>query len=91
MFQELNQQSEMKRKLLFIGLLTALLVIGLDSCKKESEAKEPPTCDFSIKAEGLKITFTAVATNTDTYAWNFGDGQTSTEADPVHTYAAGPT
>ncbi len=79
----------MKKKLLFGSFLTALLVIGLASCKKDPAPKDPPTCDFTIKAEGLKITFTAVATNTDTYAWDFGDGQTGTEANPVHTYAGG--
>ena len=81
----------MERELLYAGILTGFLVIGPDSQGKESDAKEPPACDFSGKTVCLKNTFIAVATKNDTYAWNFGDGQTSTEADPVHTYAAGPT
>ena len=27
----------------------------------------------------------------DTYAWTFGDGNTSTEANPTHTYTTGGT
>jgi len=30
-----------------------------------------------------------LAHNADTYSWDFGDGQTSTEKDPVHVYAGG--
>jgi hypothetical protein len=38
----------------------------------------------------LTVTFTATVEGPDevTYAWNFGDGATSTEASPTHTYAA---
>lgn len=71
----------MKKRIFSGSLLTAILIIGLASCKKD-----PPTCDFTFKADGLKITFTSVVTNTDTYAWDFGDGNTGTEANPVHHY-----
>lgn len=38
----------------------------------------------------LTVTFTATVDGADnvTYAWDFGDGATSTEASPTHTYAA---
>ncbi|MDP5169066.1 MAG: S8 family serine peptidase [Bacteroidia bacterium] len=32
------------------------------------------------------VTFTNVSTGAATYAWDFGDGSTSTDANPVHTY-----
>ena len=32
------------------------------------------------------VTFTNTSTNADTYLWDFGDGTTSTEANPVHYY-----
>jgi PKD repeat protein len=35
----------------------------------------------------LTVTFTNTSTNADSYLWEFGDGNTSTEANPVHTYA----
>lgn len=31
------------------------------------------------------------STNADTYFWNFGDGSTSTDSDPVHTYSMAGT
>lgn len=55
-----------------------------------------PTTDFTSVVNGSTVTFTSTATNppgsgTLTYAWDFGDGGTSTLADPTHTYSAGGT
>ena len=35
------------------------------------------------------ITFTNLSKNADRYLWDFGDGQTSTNKDPVHKYKTG--
>ena len=32
------------------------------------------------------IQFTDTSTNANTYFWDFGDGNTSTERNPIHTY-----
>ncbi len=49
-----------------------------------------PTADFDFLCNAEECTFTDASTDTDgtiaSYAWDFGDGNTSTEADPVHTY-----
>lgn len=37
------------------------------------------------------VTFSNLSSNSDTYAWNFGDGQTSTLTQPTHTYTAAGT
>ncbi len=34
----------------------------------------------------LSVPFVNVSTGADSYSWNFGDGQASTAAEPVHTY-----
>jgi PKD repeat protein len=49
-----------------------------------------PTADFTVSCAGLECTFTDASTPATglTYAWDFGDGETSTEQNPVHTYAA---
>lgn len=38
---------------------------------------------------GSEVAFTNLSTNATSYEWTFGDGQTSTEANPVHTYLDG--
>lgn len=51
-------------------------------------ASETPLAKFSMEDEGLKVTFTSLAERTNSWFWDFGDGSTSTEEDPVHVYAA---
>ena len=50
----------------------------------------PPTADFDFICNAEVCTFTDASTDGDgtieSYGWDFGDGTTSTEADPVHTY-----
>ncbi len=50
----------------------------------------PPAADFDFICNAEECTFTDASTDSDgtitTYAWDFGDGNTSIEADPVHTY-----
>lgn len=48
-----------------------------------------PTASFTASAAGLTVTFTNTTVNGTTYSWDFGDGGTSTEQNPVHTYASG--
>ncbi|MBK7409846.1 MAG: PKD domain-containing protein [Saprospirales bacterium] len=47
-----------------------------------------PAAGFSYAKNGLEVTFTNTSTNSTSYMWDFGDGNTSTDKDPVHTYAA---
>ncbi len=50
---------------------------------------DPPTAAFSAgTVNGLTITFVNASVGADSYAWDFGDGNTSTEREPTHTYAA---
>jgi PKD repeat protein len=68
--------------LTMVAVLSALVI----SCKKSTPA---PTAEifFTIGTDGYTVTFNPTVTDVDTYAWDFGDGQTSTEANPTHTYA----
>jgi hypothetical protein len=43
---------------------------------------------FDPTANGPSVSFTNTSANATQYDWSFGDGQTSTAANPVHTYAA---
>ncbi|MDX2135361.1 MAG: PKD domain-containing protein [Saprospiraceae bacterium] len=46
-----------------------------------------PTVQFSYSTSQATVTFTNGSQNAGSYLWNFGDGKTSTEANPTHTYA----
>lgn len=45
-----------------------------------------PSANFSSSVSGNTVTFNNTSTNANTYSWNFGDGGSSTEANPQHTY-----
>ena len=48
--------------------------------------------DFSYSANGLTVNFTSTSTGTiQSYLWQFGDGETSSQANPTHTYAEAGT
>jgi PKD repeat protein len=52
-----------------------------------------PTADFTHEVDGLTVDFTSTSTDSDgtivSYLWEFGDGETSAEQSPSHTFAAG--
>lgn len=59
-----------------------------DESLKPSIPSAEPRAGFSFAAEGLVVTFTNQSANASSYMWDFGDGNSSTEENPVHTYAA---
>jgi len=46
-----------------------------------------PEAGFIANADGNTITFTNTSANASSYMWDFGDGNTSTDESPVHTYS----
>ncbi|MGD9086281.1 MAG: PKD domain-containing protein [Desulfobacterales bacterium] len=60
-----------------------------------SDGNIPPAADFSFTTSDLTVTFTDESNDVDgtivSHNWVFGDGNTSTEQDPIHTYAADGT
>ena len=47
----------------------------------------PPTAGFTYTSDDLTATFTNTSTFGETFLWEFGDGSTSAEVNPIHTYA----
>ncbi|HXH19057.1 MAG TPA: PKD domain-containing protein [Chitinophagales bacterium] len=64
-------------------------IVGWTSICQESftiRINAATNADFSYAANGLNVTFTNLSTNVDSAYWNFGDGQTSTNLNPLHTF-----
>ncbi|MFT4780081.1 MAG: PKD repeat protein, partial [Flavobacteriales bacterium] len=71
-----------------------LTVTSENGCQDEQSLQIPvfelPEPDFSfdpaIGLPPLDVTFVNLTPNAETYLWNFGDAQSSSQFDPVHTY-----
>ncbi len=81
------------------GLLLLFIVTGLllTSCKDDPETLPEPAFEFETSGVlefgiPLEVKFADKSSGTDgatQYAWDFGDGATSTEKNPDHTYDKG--
>jgi PKD repeat protein len=84
----------MKQTMKLSWVLIALLAITvISSCKKDDD--DDPAVEviagfnFEVDAtNSLMVKFTNTSQNYTSSSWDFGDGETSTEANPTHTYAA---
>jgi serine protease len=69
----------------------ALCHLDPGACGGASNA--PPTANFTFAVSDLTVNFTDASTDADgsvvSWSWSFGDGATSTEQNPSHTYASG--
>lgn len=77
------------KKNLLITLLLVMSNLILFSCKEDDEEPLPTSAIIHYSIAQKQVAFTALAINANTYLWDFGDGQTSTEPNPVHVYTDG--
>ncbi len=83
----------MKQTLKLSWVLIALLAITvISSCKKDDDDPKKEVIagfTYTIDAENsLMVSFTSTSQNATSLSWDFGDGGTSTETNPTHTYTA---
>jgi PKD repeat protein len=50
------------------------------------EVVKPPQSAFQFEQDGPSVQFVNTSVGAETYRWSFGDGQTSEEASPRHSY-----
>jgi len=86
-----NTNFYFKKFFILIGI-AGLLTVGT-SCDPEEPAPviADPIATFQLEVSPenpRQVTFTNFSLNATRFAWDFGDGNTSTVKDPVHTYAA---
>ncbi len=72
-------------------LFAVVGMIAFYSCEKDEEPEpELPVATFQYEISEdnfLQVIFLNFSQNAVSYQWNFGDGETSTEENPTHTYA----
>ena len=65
------------------------------ACLQAQGGNQPPVADFTFVVNDLTVTFTDQSYDPDgtivSWLWDFGDGNTSTAQNPVHTYASDGT
>ena len=74
----------------FLLCITAFFTVTLISCKEENILPEPVaafTMSEKTVEPGEIITFTNRSENATSYFWDFGDGETSTDENPTHSYS----
>ena len=86
----------MKRlQILFLMTAALLMMVAQTSCKKDDDDDDDTT---EVKSrftpvqdtnDPFTFSFTNESVNADSYAWDFGDGGTSTDTAPTHTYTEG--
>ena len=76
------------------GTYTVTLTVGdasgaTNTATQQVSVSAPVEANFTAQVTDLTVQFTSTSTgDIAQYNWNFGDGNTSTEQNPTHTYAA---
>lgn len=74
------------RTFLLIGVFALSI---LTACDNDDDPSADPVASFQYEVNPenyLEVTFTNYSENATSYAWDFGDGETSTDENPVHTF-----
>lgn len=71
-----------------IKILSVLMLSMLCFTCSSNDDNNSPLADFQFLVEGTQVTFNGTVENANSISWDFGDGSTSSEEDPVYAYAA---
>jgi PKD repeat protein len=82
-----NAKQLFRNAFLFLGIFSLLTFV---SCKEEEAPIPDPIASFQYEINNenyLMVKFNNFSQNATSFSWNFGDGETSTDENPTHTYA----
>jgi hypothetical protein len=81
----------MKRKFsLLVLILLTMMTYFLPSCSEDEERVTfPLSATIFHSIAGRQVAYTALTHSAVSWSWDFGDGQSSTEQNPVHVYTKG--
>src|SRR6056297_2605697 len=70
--------------------LLGMLLFFLPACREEvTRPVFPLSAEIFHSVAGKQVAFTALTHSAVNWTWDFGDGQTSSEKNPVHVYEEG--
>lgn len=80
-----------KRKTLVVFGMVFSLMMMMSSCSSDDDSKQgfPFSTDIFHSVKGKRVAFQGLTNSASGWMWDFGDGTTSTEQNPVHSYQEG--
>lgn len=69
----------------YIAIALVLLTVA-GACKKDDNGASAADPFYEVAVDGYTVTFNNTTAGAVSYKWDFGDGDSSTEQSPVHTY-----
>jgi len=81
-----------RNKLLLFGMVFLLFAsVLISSCSSDDNKGMtfPLSADISNSVDDKQVAFQGLTHSATSWLWDFGDGETSTEQNPVHVYASG--
>jgi len=69
-----------------IRLFIVIFLAAVFSCKEEGVQLPALDVNYQVSVSGYEVSFTNQTEGGTAYRWDFGDGESSTEENPSHTY-----